>query len=322
MTCVFELPHIFIVFQPGTSGNFVAGLLNNLINKNPLDVHVSPNGSSHTTIARKIAGIDYMSFGTVYEDQLNFSSPEQRLNYYLENIKNLDGEITTPQVIWSHDFSNIPLYQNYFPNSKILVITQNSNLEKLVAVLMNVSKNLVDPNFVAPFPPQQWENINKHLNFLLEAGLQNLVGKQKSKDIIKNKFDKDNHNLIEFLQIHQLLEFYRLLHLVDENVLHSDDLANNVLFWTLADSIEPIKIGLPYSTYINNECVQLSYCYLIENRASLLVDAIESLVGYLPDSTRIEITSQFDRYRDKQDQVMLTDPYKYFSDLKNTVFKK
>ena len=90
MTCVFELPHIFIVFQPGTSGNFVAGLLNNLINKNSSDVHISTNGSSHTTIARKIAGTDYMSFGTVYEDQLNFSSPNQRLNYYLENIKNLE----------------------------------------------------------------------------------------------------------------------------------------------------------------------------------------------------------------------------------------
>ena len=220
-----------------------------------------------------------MSFGTVYEDQLNFSSPSQRLNYYLENIKKLNGEIARPQVIWTHDFSNIPLYRNFFPNSKILVITQNSNLEKLVAVLMNVAKNLVDPNFVAPFPPRQWADINKHLDFLLEAGLQNLVGKQKSKDIIKNKFNKDNRNLIKFLRTHQLLAYFGLLHLVDKNVVPTKDLANNVLFWNLSDNTEPIKIGLPYSALIDNECVQLPYSYLIEGQVNLLIDAVTSLVG-------------------------------------------
>jgi hypothetical protein len=319
MTCVFELPHIFIVFQPGTSGNFVAGLLNNLINKNPLDVHISPNGSSHTVIERKIAGTDYMSFGTIYEDQLNFLSPDQRLNYYLENIKKLNSEITRPQVIWTHDFSNIPLYRNFFPNSKILVITQNSNLEKLVAVLMNVAKNLVDPNFVAPFPPRQWEDINKHLDFLLEAGLQNLVGKQKSKDIIKNKFNKDNRNLIKFLRTRQLLAYFGLLHLVDKNVVLTKDLANNVLFWNLSDNTEPIKIGLPYSVLIDNECVQLPYSYLIEDQVNLLIDAVTSLVGHLTDAEQTSITEQFNQYRHMQDQTMLTDPYRYYSDLAKTI---
>lgn len=319
MTCVFELPHIFVVFQPGTSGNFVAGLLNNLINKNPLNVHISPNGSSHTVIARKIAGTDYMSFGTVYEDQLNFSSPDQRLNYYLENIKKLNGEITRPQVIWTHDFTNISLYRNFFPNSKILVITQHSNLEKLVAVFMNVVKNLVDPNFVAPFPPQQWEDINKHLDLLLEAGLQNLVGQQKSKDIIKNKFDKDNRNLIKFLRTYQLLAYFGLLHLVDKNAVPTSDLANNVLFWNPADKLEPIKIGLPYSALVDNECVQLPYSYLIEGKVNLLIDAVTSLVGHLTDAEQTSITVQFNQYRDMQNQTMLTDPYRYYSDLAKTV---
>lgn len=318
MTCVFELPHIFIVFQPGTSGNFVAGLLNNLINKNHPDVHISPNGSSHTVISRKIAGTDYMSFGTIYEDQLNFPSPDQRLNYYLTNIEKLNGTITTPQVIWTHDFTNISLYRNFFPNSKILVITQNSNLEKLVAVFMNVTKNLVDPNFVAPFPPQQWEGINKHLDFLLETSLKNIVGRQRSEDIIKNKFSKDNRNLMKFLRTYQLLAYFGLLHLVDKNVVPTKDLANNVLFLDPADNIEPIKIGLPYSELIDNECVQLPYNYLIEGKVNLLIGAIASLVGHLADSERTFIEVQFNKYRDMQDQTMLTDPYKYYSDLAKT----
>ena len=319
MACVFELPHIFIVFQPGTGGNFIAGLLTNLINNTSADVHISTNGSSHTTIDRKIAGTDYLSFGTIYEDQLSFTSTDQRLNYYLSNIEDLDGEITTPQVIWTHDFTNIPLYKNFFPNSKVLVITQNSNLEKLVAVLMNVTKNLVDPNFVAPFPPEQWENINKHLDFLLEAKLQTLVGKQRSKDIVKNKFNNNNHNLVKYLRIRQLLEYFGLLHLLDNDVAPTRDLSNNVLFWNLADSVTPIRIGLHYNSYITEDCIRLPYSYLIEGRANLLIDTIEMAIGHLTDEVRINIAVQFNKYRDMQDQTMLTDPYKYFSELRSIV---
>ena len=321
MNHIFELPHIFIVFQPGTSGNFVSGILSKIINNNISDLQISNNGSSHTTIDRKIAGTDYLSFGTAYKDQLVFSTQETREAYYLENIEKINDEITTPQVIWTHDFTNITLYQKFFPNSKILVITQNSNLEKLVAVCMNVTKNLVDPNFIAPFPPKQWEYIIKNLDVYLEYGLKNIVG-DRSKDIVKNKFDNDNHDIVKFVRTQQMLMTYGLLHLVDTSFPASKDLTNTVLFWTPENKTSPHKIGLGYDSYITNDCIQLPYSYLIEGRANLLVDAIESTVGNLTDSQRIYIAVQFNKYRDMQDQVMLTDPYKYFSDLKNTVFKK
>lgn len=320
MNCVFELPHIFIVFQPGTGGNFIAGLLHKLINSDSSELHISNNGSSHTTIDRKVAGTDYMSFGTVYEDQLYFSSPEKRLTYYLENIEKLDGVITTPQVIWSHDFTNIPLYQNFFPNSKVLVITQNSNMEKLVAVCMNVVKNLMDPDHTAPFPPKQWENINKHLDFLLELGIRSIVG-ERSKDIVKNKFASANHNIVKFIRIRQMLGYYGLLHLVDKNFPPTRDVANNVLFRTSFDEFvknmnaPPYKIGLSYDSYINNECIQLPYSYLIEGRANLLVDAVGLLVEHLTDTERVDIAVKFNKYRDMQDQLLLTDPVEYYNRL-------
>ena len=327
MTCVFDLPHIFIVFPLGTGGNFLAGLISKIINSDQSEVHISKNGSSHTTIDRKVAGTDYMSFGTVYEDQLTFESPEQRLTYYLENIEKLEGEITTPQVIWSHDFTNIPLYKKFFPNSKTLVITQNSDMEKLVAVCMNVLKNWMDPNHVAPFPPKQWEKLNNTLDILLENSLRPIVG-ERSKEVVANKFADANYDLVKFIRIRNLLWFYGLLHLVDKNSPPTKDVTNMVIFRTPFEeyiknmSGPAYKIGLPCESYYTPDCVLLPYSYLIEGRANLLVDAIESTVGKLTDSQRTYIAVQFNKYRDMQDQTILTNPHKYFSDLKNTVFKK
>ena len=327
MNCVFELPHIFIVFQPGTGGNFIAGLLSKLINSDPSELYISNNGSSHTTIDRKVAGTDYMSFGTVFDDQTYFASPEKRLSYYLEKIEELDGEITTPQVIWSHDFSNIPLYKNFFPNSKILVITQNTDIEKLVAVCMNVVKNLMDPNHIAPFPPKQWENIVKQTDFLLGLGLRNIVG-ERSKDIMLNKFDDANHNIIKFIRLRQMLGYFGLLHLVDKKFPPTRDVANTVLFRTPWEEFiknmngPPYKIGLPYESYLTSDCIQLPYSYLIEGRANLLIDAVGKLVDHLTDAERISIAVQFNKYRDMQDQTMLTDPCKYYQDLERVINEK
>jgi hypothetical protein len=327
MVCVFELPHIFIVFQPGTGGNFIAGLLSKLINSDSTDLYISNNGSSHTTIDRKVAGTDYMSLGTVFDDQTYFPSQEKRLNYYLEKIEELDGVITTPQVIWSHDFTNIPLYKNFFPNAKILVITQNSNIEKLVAVCMNVTKNLMDPKHTAPFPPKQWENIVKQTDFLLELGLRNIVG-ERSKDIVQNKFSDANHNIIKFIRLRQMLGYFGLLHLVDKRFPPARDVSNNVLFRTPWEEFVknmnamPYKIGQLYSTYITNDCVQLPYSHLIEGRANLLIDAVEALVGHLTDAERISIAVQFNKYRDMQDHAMLVDPIAYYANLERVINEK
>lgn len=327
MNRVFELPHIFIVFQPGTSGNFVAGLLSKLINVDSSGLHISNNGSSHTLIERKVAGTDYLSFGTVFDDQTEFASPEQRISYYLENIEKLEGVITTPQVIWSHDFTNISLYQNFFPNAKVLVITQNSNIEKLVAVCMNITKNLMDPDHVAPFPLRQWNDIIRQTDFLLEIGLRRMVG-ERGKDIMQNKFADANHNIIKFVRLRQMLGYFGLLHLVDKRFPPNRDVSNNVLFRTPWEEFVknmngmPYKIGLPYESYITSDCVQLPYSYLIEGRANLLIEALSSLVGGLSAEERIYIALEFNKYRDMQHQTILTDPCKYYQDLERTVNEK
>jgi len=324
MSSVFEFPHIFIVFPLGTGGNFLAGLISRLINSDQSELNISNNGSSHTTIDRKVAGTDYMSFGTVFDDQTYFISQEKRQHYYLEKIKQLDGKITTPQVIWSHDFTNIPLYKRFFPNSKILVVTQTTDTEKLVAVCMNIIKNWMDPNHVAPFPPKQWENICRAVDFMLERSLRQFVG-ERSKEVVENKFIDANHNLVKYVRIRNLLGHFGLLHLVDKNSPPTRDLTNVVFFRPPFEEFiktmngDSYKIGLPYESYYTQDCVLLPYSYLIEGRANLLVDAIESTVGNLTDSQRIYIAVQFNKYRDSQDQTLLNDPFKYFSDLRSIV---
>jgi hypothetical protein len=111
---------------------------------------------------------------------------------------------------------------------------------------------------------------------------------------------------------------------VDKRVAPTKDVANNALFQTpweefIKNMSVIYKIGLPYESYITNDCVQLPYSYLIENRDDLLIDAVESLVDNLTETERIYIIAQFNKYRASQDQTMLTDPYTYYTNLEKTV---
>ena len=81
-------------------------------------LNISDTGSSHTVLRDKSKGTDFLSFGTVPEEHELFKSQEERELFYLENIKNIYSSISKPEVVWTHDFSNIPLYRKYFKNSK------------------------------------------------------------------------------------------------------------------------------------------------------------------------------------------------------------
>ena len=61
---VFDLEHIFIVFAPGAGGNFISGLLVNLITNKLSQLDISSTGSAHISMAKKAAKQDYISFGT------------------------------------------------------------------------------------------------------------------------------------------------------------------------------------------------------------------------------------------------------------------
>ena len=197
---VFDLEHIFIVFAPGAGGNFISGLLVNLITNKLSQLDISSTGSAHISMAKKAAKQDYISFGTFKPERKDFESDAKRLEYYISNIQDID----TPQVTWTHDYDNIKDYSDLFPNAKILIITADSEEEKLAVTFMFCVKNMLDEHVATPHPEKR-AHIWKHWNWLLKTELVSLIPRHK---VLEAMTDKD---IIKYLHIDRIMKLFILM---------------------------------------------------------------------------------------------------------------
>lgn len=129
MSSFFDLPHIFVVFPLGASGNFIANIITRTFNRNFLDLQLSSTGNAHANSTSKLDSSDVISCGLRYKMPM-FNSFEEKLEHYKTEIEKKHCADTDIKITWSHDFSNIPLYKTLFPNCKILAVTTASNKRK------------------------------------------------------------------------------------------------------------------------------------------------------------------------------------------------
>jgi hypothetical protein len=307
---IFDLAHIFIVFHPGSGGNFIASTIEKILTNQDDSIIVTEQGNAHSKMDRKITGTDYLSLGTEVAEQSNFSTQEERIGYYLSKIKTEYNNVTTPQIVWSHDFTNIPLYKKIFPNSKTIVISQQSNREKLAIVLLHVIKNILDTNVVNPVTNTRMEQINKLWDYAVNAELINLVGPDKIKNV------KKDSKLMMYVSFKKMLQYYGLSHIV-EDTERQLDVVNYVLYPVITPSPDklPYTLGNAYKTYTSGSVV-LPYSYIMDNKPELLVDAINQAIP-LSDKQKEVILNNYNYYRDAQVQDILTDPIKYYTTIKH-----
>lgn len=315
---IFLQPHIFVVFQQGAGGNFLCALIRNLLQKNTESLIITDRGSAHPEVDLKILGKDYLAFGTLPDDQLQFTTSTQREEFYLRHIKKNYNDIDTPQVVWTHDYSNIQLYQKYFPNSKVLVVTQESAKEKLSLTVMNVLKTLLGPGSKGPFPPTQWENIKKRWRHLIKKDigsfLQINIDDEKLETIKENYFD-----IYKYSAIKTRLEYFRLYPLSETD--HQLDVVNNSLFnlntnlWVQNDKLPIYTVGVTHQSYINERCIKLPFDYVLTSNLKSLVDCLEKVLGKLNHSQLAYVKHCFDTYISKQERLLLRDPILYVKDL-------
>lgn len=305
---IFDLEHIFIVFHPGAGGNFIASLLEKIVRGDSSAINIGLTGAAHTTNDRKIAGIDYLSFGTEVHEQSSFTNENDRINFYIDKIKSEYNDVTTPQIVWSHDFTNITLYKKYFPNSKILVITQDSYKEKIAVVLFNVIKNILDVNTLNPLTPKRMAEVLSLWNFVVKLELIKLVGETKAREI-----DKDNI-LYKYASFSKMMQYYML-----DNI----DVVNRVLY-PATNMVMPGKlpytIGKAYSDYTDG-CIKIPFSYLMDNDVELLIETLSQVVK-LDDEVKQVITSNFTKYRTAQIQEILNDPIAYYATIKEEAMKQ
>lgn len=312
----FEFPHIFVVFHPGAGGNFLSGLLFQILNNSLTELPVSQVGSSHLLAKDKAVGVEFLSFGTDITEQRKFANQDERLEYYINGIMN--SNIMSPQVTYTHDFTNIPLYEKYFPNSKILVITQQSIREKLVVTFFQVTKTILARNPDVPLGDEEWA---KRIG-MWGTSVRNILKKLSVKEehierIMGDRFNTEWYDILSYLTMLMFLDRYDLVGAIRDGT--GDDCVNYISEVSMSlyeKTGKPYTKGRPYSDFVSNRCTLLPFSYVLDNDADLLVDTVRKLTGTINTEDEGYIRSSFARYREKQNTSILTDPKEFFFNTK------
>lgn len=306
---IFELPHVFVVFHPGAGGNFISSLIEKIMLHDTSTVSIGLAGSAHTIVNKKIEGTDYLSFGTEVDEHSLFKDESTRINYYVDKIKENYHDVTMPQVVWSHDFTNIPLYKKYFPNSKIIALTQDTSSEKVAVVLLHVIKNILDVNAVNPVTPKRMDEILQLWNYGMKIELNRAVGEEIAKTLSTDNI------LVKHLSFSKMMSYYKLMDFLDFSV-DNQDVVNNILYPNKALLLQgkaPYTVGGKYSDY-TLDCITLPFKYLMTDDPTLLVETLSKIVN--TDNSKNIIMTNYALYRNAQNKEILEDPVKYYNKIK------
>jgi len=295
---IFDLRHIFIVFAPGAGGNFLAGVLNSVLNNNYSDISIAQSGSSHTALKN-----DYLAMSRFIDN--TFDTTEEKIIYYKKWINDNLSEVDHPIVSWTHDTANIPLYRAIFPNSKVIVITQDTPNEKLAVTFMHVIKNILDDDVITAFPPNVLAQIRSFVKQLAIKPALNILTEHQL-NLIFSEFKYEP--IVKYLYFQCMANIYGLTHLV-ENVEKQIQ-------------TEITTFGISNKTYDLFENITgditLPYSYLSMNDVNKLLTVVTDALGRdLTNFEKIFVENNFIKYRTNQNLDILLDPVLYYKQLKN-----
>jgi len=307
----FDLGHIFIVFGPGSSGNFIAGLLDKLMKQEFVKLDISSEGSSHT-VSTHMNG-NNLSFGTISDEQVEFTSQAEREQYYIQKINEEYANVTTPQVTWTHDFTNIPVYKKYFKNCRILTITHDSYASRLTSVYMHVTKVFFNTQFNVPIKEPFKSNLFNTWEHTCKSALVPYIGTDITTDIFDKRItDQAAKDIITYVSLRIISNHYGLLNyslglVPDEPCRYDHALYPN------EDSSQLHTIGENYCDYVDESDAILTYSYLIKNEPILLLNDIEKILQRtLSEEERTFVLTEYTTYRESQNRDILLDPITYY----------
>jgi hypothetical protein len=292
----FDVDHIFVVFGPGSGGNFIAGVLDKINSSNLSAVAINQSGSSHSVTPTSL------SFGSTPEENTRFNNLEDREKFYIDKIFN-DPNLLTKTISWSHDYTNLPLYKKHFKNCKTFTITCYSPTEKLTSILMQVNKVILSNESDIPIPIEIWKFLKERLRYRVNEGLKILLGSNiDTSFIFDNRTSEEFKNLVYYISTLAILRYIGL---------------NDVLMM-IKES--PVNITPKFNIrelVSENSDVILPYSYLANNDIELLEQSVSKIFDReLSVEEKLFVVSSFVEYRNKQDSELLTDPLLYFNKIK------
>lgn len=306
----YQQPHIFVVFRPGAAGNFISNLIDNILNQNFNSLKISNSGHVHynSIVERKRADKDYLSFGAgLSGTDPNFFTEEERIKYYKDGIDGGDY-LNQTYVTWTHAFYNIPIYRSLFPNSKILVINDDSLKERLISMVMHVNKNHFSRDDQSPFP---FRNRIKPKIFKAMAVKDMFSKSYPGKKYVKGYADLDLSMMYKtFLKI-QGLEKY-----LDQNletiVPYHDDNTNTLL--TIAERKAEFSVGRQHAAQSD---ISIDFNNILTKSLTPIVGAFETVFSRTLSTTEIEyVKSALNEYVESQNHDLIKNPIEYINGIK------
>jgi hypothetical protein len=309
---VFSLPHIFIVFHQGSGGNFLAGLVNKIINGDNTVPSIASDGSSHTVIPSCI------SFGLTPDEQIFYTSREEREKIYLERIKKEVLGTQIPIISWSHDFSNIEFYKKYFKNSKVLCITTESVDEILTCTFMNIYKMLLAVPYNWPISKDVREFRINRLDVSTVALLKELMKpeyEQFASTAYKYRNMEPYKTITNFTMMRLLLTSYGIK--ITESTVSHENCTFNYITYPQQNNTRHYVVDEHISSFTSMADVIVPYDVLRFGDSNSLVNAISALLPKALTSSEIDlIHSAINQYTRSQNLLMLRNPKQYYLDTK------
>ncbi len=328
MSLLFELPHIFVVFPPGAGGNFISGVLTRIISREFTNLALSGTGNAHANSTSKLEFSDVMSCGLIY-GALKFQSFEEKLEHYKKKIEEKHGNETDVKISWSHDFSNIPLYKQLFPNCKILVVTQDTNKEKLAVLIQQELKNRLDPNGFVFLKNKDTESGFKYWKEGLRHVLISMLGKDctdLATEISNNYMDVKYKPLVTFMSIIIMISLYNQEYLIDPSKKMNFDYLN---YCTISKFIEDpsltfssnfytlFTVGPLFKDCITDDCIVMPYSVLMDKNLNEFISVLENILGTTLDNSQLEfVQNNFEEYYTKQSPGLMENPNRYFQQVR------
>lgn len=315
MNNIFNQPHIFVVFYPGSSGNLISSLLDSFVNSND-EVNIASSGHAHNNAIndRKKQGTDFLCLGSGSSTKsgLQFETIEEKVNYYKEQILQSDYDPEKSYVTWSHDYKNIPLYNLIFPNSKILIINSSTLKERLIATLLKINKNLFSDDSELPLGPGEGEGRKLLHRGIIAITFRKIYGiRLKGKELPKELKKKDFVKYIFYQFYYDLFEFGKFSSLNDTvpNLSPKTRLDNETVSVILADP-NPIEL-----TNIKNH-YEISFNDILSNSDNIPLVFEQLLNRQLNSSEKEQIKQTLDKYIKMQEPLILSDPMLYIEQYK------
>lgn len=304
----FKLPHVFVVFPPGAGGNFLSSIIQQLVSGNTSDaININADGTAHN--------VDnfYMTFGRTTDEQTTYFSLEERENYFLNKIKQRYDKVITPQTVWTHDFTNIPLYKKHFINCKVICITAETVPEKLSCIMLNVTKMMLNDPAAWPVSESvknsRIARLHKAFNSLAKKWLKD----QCDIDEIYQGRYSSHRRLVEYIYTRMLLEQFGI------NLKNQDtpDSYNNCRYPSDGSGKSQYAIGEHISVYTNIADHCISYGHLIDHSSNKIIELMQKLFNRsISNQEETFILTSVSKYLAKQNKNILNDPINYYVLLK------